>query len=45
MGIGLVIVVSPEEKSEVFGYLGAKNYTEIGVVIKDESNSVFLNEK
>jgi phosphoribosylformylglycinamidine cyclo-ligase len=45
MGIGLVIVVSPEEKGEVFRCLGAKNYTEIGVVIKDESNSVFLNEK
>lgn len=45
MGIGLVIVVSPEEKSGVFRCLGAKNYTEIGVVVKDESNSVFLNEK
>ena len=29
----------------MFRCLGAKNYTEIGVVVKDESNSVFLNEK
>ena len=45
MGIGLVIMVSPNEKDRVVSLLGAGSCTEIGVAIKDESNSVFLNEK
>jgi phosphoribosylaminoimidazole (AIR) synthetase len=45
MGIGLVIMVNPNEKNRVLNLLEKGSCTEIGVAIKDESNSVFLNEK
>lgn len=45
MGIGLVVVVRPDEKSRVMELTGKGNCTEIGVAVEDKSNTVFLNEK
>ena len=45
MGIGLVLIVSPEEKESLRSVVGFENCNEIGVVIKDSSNAVYLNEK
>jgi phosphoribosylformylglycinamidine cyclo-ligase len=45
MGVGLVLIVGAAEKERLQAVVGAENCSEIGVVIKDDSNKVYLNEK
>tara|TARA_Y100000748_G_scaffold42842_2_gene31779 strand:+ start:3828 stop:4877 length:1050 start_codon:yes stop_codon:yes gene_type:complete len=45
MGVGLVLIIDAVEKEKLQAVVGAKNCSEIGVVIKDDSNMVYLNEK
>ena len=45
MGVGLVLIIGAAEKEKLQAVVGAKNCSEIGVVIKDDSNMVYLNEK
>lgn len=45
MGVGLVLIVGSTEKGRLQSIVGPENCSEIGVVIKDDSNAVYLNEK
>ena len=45
MGIGLVLIVNPNDSRRVLNLLGSNVCSEIGKVIKDESNKVYLSEK
>ena len=44
MGIGLVLIVDRSEKSELLSLVGGKNCSEIGTVIEDNKNLVYLND-
>jgi len=45
MGIGLVFVVNKDEKEKIMGLLKNRGCVEIGHIIKDESQKVYLNEQ
>ena len=44
MGIGLVLIVDRSEKNELLSLVGGKNCSEIGTVIEDNKNLVYLND-